>query len=169
MTYRDDQDALVQRVGALEQQARRAEQLERRVTELEAENRELRAAATIAASPVAQKTVEKTPMEPIYVDAKIRDYIAALVQATRAPVEHGVPALAPHILSGARDSDMAEILEATRAYASDAGRRYVVPEDVKTVAPDVLRQRIILTGDARAAGMTVEQIVDQILDWVEVP
>jgi len=155
--------------GALEQQARRAEQLERRVVELEAENRELRRTASkIAESPV-QKTVEKTPIEQIYVDAKIRDYIAALVQATRAPTEHGVPALAPHILSGARDADIAQILEATRAHASAAGRHYVVPEDVKTVAPDVLRQRIILTGDARAAGVTVEQIVDQILDGVEVP
>ena len=105
----------------------------------------------------------------VYVDEKIKDYILNLVIATRDPGSAGLGDLANLISFGASPRAGIFLISATRAYAFIKGRGYVVPDDVKQLAPDVLRHRIITTFEAEAQDVTSEQIVQRILDNVEVP
>jgi len=162
MGYRDDQDALMGRLAALERQVQRTEQLEQRVRELEQENRRLRGAAEHKAVPppaAARSTAE------IYVDAKIHDYIADILAATRG----SLPELADQVLSGARPDDAELVLEAASARAVEAGRPYVVPTDIVAVAPGILAGRVILSGRAEQDGLTVDALINRVLELVEVP
>jgi MoxR-like ATPase len=93
----------------------------------------------------------------------------ALVTATRRPAEVGLGELTPLIAFGASPRATLAFSEASRAVAFLHGRGYVVPEDVKEIARDVLRHRILLTYEAEAENVTTETIVDRILDRVEVP
>ncbi len=105
----------------------------------------------------------------VYVDEKIKDYVLNLVIATRNPSTAGLGDLANLISFGASPRAGIFLIMATRAYAFIKGRGYVVPDDVKQLAPDVLRHRIITTFEAEAQDVTSEQIVQRILDNVEVP
>ncbi|HEY2953700.1 MAG TPA: AAA family ATPase [Candidatus Eisenbacteria bacterium] len=105
----------------------------------------------------------------IYIDERLRDYMVALVTATRRPKDIGLIDLAPLIAFGASPRATLAFSEATRAIAFLRGRGYVVPEDVKEIAKDVLRHRILLTYEAEAENVTTETVVDQILEHVEVP
>ena len=105
----------------------------------------------------------------VYVDEKIKDYVLNLVIATRDPGTAGLDDLANLISFGASPRAGIFLIRATRAYAFIKGRGYVVPDDVKQLAPDVLRHRIITTFEAEAQDVTSEQIVQRILDNVEVP
>ena len=105
----------------------------------------------------------------VYVDEKIKDYVLNLVIATRDPGTAGLGDLANLISFGASPRAGIFLIKATRAYAFIKGRGYVVPDDVKQLAPDVLRHRIITTFEAEAQDVTSEQIVQRILDNVEVP
>ena len=105
----------------------------------------------------------------VYVDEKIKDYILNLVIATRDPGSAGLGDLANLISFGASPRAGIFLIMATRAYAFIKGRGYVVPDDVKQLAPDILRHRIITTFEAEAQDVTSEQIVQRILDNVEVP
>ena len=105
----------------------------------------------------------------VYVDEKIKDYILNLVIATRDPSSAGLGDLANLISFGASPRAGIFLIMATRAYAFIKGRGYVVPDDVKQLAPDILRHRIITTFEAEAQDVTSEQIVQRILDNVEVP
>ncbi len=105
----------------------------------------------------------------LYMDDKIADYIVDLVQATRKPDEYGLPELGPLIEYGASPRGTIYLARATRAYAYLQGRGYVVPDDVKAMAPDVLRHRIITTYEAEAEEVTSDEIVRRILEAVEVP
>ena len=105
----------------------------------------------------------------VYVDEKIKDYVLNLVIATRDPDTAGLGDLANLISFGASPRAGIFLIRATRAYAFIKGRGYVVPDDVKQLAPDVLRHRIITTFEAEAQDVTSEQIVQRILDNVEVP
>ena len=105
----------------------------------------------------------------VYVDEKIKDYVLNLVIATRDPGSAGLADLANLISFGASPRAGIFLIMATRAYAFIKGRGYVVPDDVKQLAPDVLRHRIITTFEAEAQDVTSEQIVQRILDNVEVP
>ena len=105
----------------------------------------------------------------VYVDEKIKDYILNLVIATRDPATAGLGDLSNLISFGASPRAGIFLISATRAYAFIKGRGYVVPDDVKQLAPDVLRHRIITTFEAEAQDVTSEQIVQRILDNVEVP
>ena len=105
----------------------------------------------------------------VYVDEKIKDYVLNLVITTRDPATAGLGDLENLISFGASPRAGIFLISATRAYAFIKGRGYVVPDDVKQLAPDVLRHRIITTFEAEAQDVTSEQIVQRILDNVEVP
>jgi MoxR-like ATPase len=105
----------------------------------------------------------------IYMDDRLRDYMVALVSATRTPREVGLVDLAPLIAYGASPRATLAFSEASRAVAFLRGRGYVVPEDVKEIAKDVLRHRVLLTYEAEAEDVTSDTIIDRILERVEVP
>jgi MoxR-like ATPase len=108
-------------------------------------------------------------MHDVYLDERIRDYIVALVTATRRPRDLGLTDLVHLISFGASPRATLAFSEAARAVAFLRGRGYVVPEDVKEIARDVLRHRVILTFEAEAENVTAETVVDRILERVEVP
>jgi len=105
----------------------------------------------------------------VYIDERLRDYIVKLVTATRQPKEVGLVDLTPLIAFGGSPRATLAFSEASRAMAFLRGRGYVIPEDVKEIAHDVLRHRILLTYEAEAENVTTETVVDQILERVEVP
>jgi MoxR-like ATPase len=105
----------------------------------------------------------------VYLDERIRDYIVSIVNATRRPKDVGLPDLAHLVSFGASPRATLAFSEAARAVAFLHGRGYVVPEDVKEIAHDVLRHRILLTYEAEAEDVTTETIVDRVLERVEVP
>ena len=105
----------------------------------------------------------------VYIDDRIRDYIVALVTGSRRPRDIGLADAAHLIAFGASPRATLAFSEASRGVAFLRGRGYVVPEDVKEIAKDVLRHRILLTYEAEAENVTTESIVDRILERVEVP
>jgi MoxR-like ATPase len=105
----------------------------------------------------------------VYLDDRIRDYIVAVVTATRHPREVGLGEMTPLIAYGASPRATLAFSEAARALAFLRGRGYVVPEDVKEIAKDVLRHRILLTYEAEAENVTTETVVERVLERVEVP
>jgi MoxR-like ATPase len=119
-------------------------------------------------SPEAVRRLEGRVRE-VYMDERLRDYMVALVAATRSPREVGLVDLAPLIAYGASPRATLAFSEASRAVAFLHGRGYVVPEDVKEIAKDVLRHRILLTYEAEAENVTSDTVVDRILERVEVP
>jgi MoxR-like ATPase len=105
----------------------------------------------------------------IYIDEKIERYIVDIVFATRFPSDYGLNDLTSIISFGASPRASISLAKAARSYAFLRGRGYVVPEDVRAVAHDVLRHRIGLTYEAEANNITADDIVSEILDKVEVP
>ena len=105
----------------------------------------------------------------VYMDEKIEKYILDLVFATREPQKYRMPSLKPLISYGGSPRASISLAAAARVHAFLNHRGYVVPEDVRAVAPDVLRHRIGLTYEAEAEGVTTEDIVRQVLNNVEVP
>jgi MoxR-like ATPase len=105
----------------------------------------------------------------IYMDERIRDYMVALTRATRSPKDVGLAEIGHLIAFGASPRATLAFSQAARAMALLQGRGYVIPEDVKEIAKDVLRHRILLTYEAEAENITSEEIVDRILERVEVP
>ena len=104
----------------------------------------------------------------IYMDDKLKDYIVDLVFATRDPAGYNVD-VADYIQFGASPRATIFLSLTARAYAFLQGRAYVTPQDVKTIAPAVLRHRILLTYEAEAEDIDTDQIVGRIFDSVEVP
>ena len=105
----------------------------------------------------------------VYVDEKIKDYVLNLVVATREPGRAGLGELEALIEYGASPRAGISLIAAARAYAFLRGRGYVVPDDIKQLAPDVLRHRIITTFEAEARNIDSDELVQGILDAVEVP
>lgn len=108
-------------------------------------------------------------IQDIYVDAKIEQYILDLVFATRFPDKYRLGKLKPLIAFGGSPRASINLAKAARVHAFIQHRGYVIPEDVRAVATDVLRHRIGLTYEAEAENMQTEDIVREILDAVEVP
>ncbi len=108
-------------------------------------------------------------VKEVYIDEKIEKYIVDLVFATRNPEEYGLQDLSGMIAFGASPRASINMALAARAYAFIKRRGYVIPEDIRAVAMDVLRHRIGLTYEAEANNITSEEIVNQILNAVEVP
>ena len=105
----------------------------------------------------------------VHVDEKIGRYIVQIVNATRHPAEVRLPSLVPHIAFGASPRATLALAHVAKAWAFLQGRPYVVPEDVKAVAHDVLRHRLVLSFEAAAEQMTADRIIEQILGAVAVP
>lgn len=113
-------------------------------------------------------SIRKT-LDKLIVEEPVRRYIVDVVGATRSPGAAGLPSLEPFIDFGASPRASIALFQAARAHAFLRRRGYVSPEDVKAIAPDVLRHRIILSYEAEAEGKTVEQITREILEHVQVP
>jgi MoxR-like ATPase len=105
----------------------------------------------------------------VYIDEKIEQYIADIVFATRYPERYGMPELKDLITFGGSPRASINLAKAARAYAFIKHRGYVVPEDVRAVAHDVLRHRIGLSYEAEAANVSSEEIVSKIVNKIEVP
>ena len=105
----------------------------------------------------------------IYLDDKIKDYIIDIIFATREPESFDLARLRDFIDYGASPRASIYLNRAARAHAFLRRRGYVTPEDVKAVAPDVLRHRIILTYEAEAEEKSSEDLLQTILDQIEVP
>jgi MoxR-like ATPase len=105
----------------------------------------------------------------VYVDDKIKEYVLDLIISTREPADHGFKNLAPLIDYGASPRASINLIRAAKALAFLRGRGYVTPDDIKQIAPDVLRHRIGLTFEAEAENISASQIVQQILSRVQVP
>jgi MoxR-like ATPase len=105
----------------------------------------------------------------LYLDEKVGEYILDLVEATRRPRDHGLSELEPLIDYGASPRGTLALGACARAHAYLRGREYVLPEDVKAIALDVLRHRVITTYEAEAEEVTADDVVRRILDTIPVP
>jgi MoxR-like ATPase len=107
-------------------------------------------------------------VDDVFVDDQISDYIVQLVFATRDP-SRLVPEMKPFIRFGSSPRASINLSLAAKAFAFLHGRPHVSPMDVKAIAPDVLRHRIVTSFEADADGITSEQIVSHLLEQVPVP
>ena len=105
----------------------------------------------------------------IYVDDKIKNYVLNLVLTTRNPGNNGLSDLRPFIAYGASPRAGINLILAARANAFIKGRGFVTPDDIKEVASDVLRHRVIVSYEAEAENVSSAEIVQRILDYTEVP
>jgi MoxR-like ATPase len=105
----------------------------------------------------------------VYMDEKIQKYITEIVFATRFPEEYGLNNLKDMIAFGGSPRASISLAKASRAYAFVKRRGYVLPEDVRAVAHDILRHRIGLTYEAEANNMNTDDIINEIINAVEVP
>ncbi len=110
----------------------------------------------------------KDVMQSIHMEEKITDYIVNISRATRNPEEFGLD-LGPMISYGASPRASIWLGQAARAHAFLSGRGYVTPQDVKSMAPDVLRHRIILSYEAEAEGKSTDDLISILLERIEVP
>ncbi|MEE8141662.1 MAG: MoxR family ATPase [Planctomycetota bacterium] len=108
-------------------------------------------------------------VDQLFVDDKVRDYIVDVVHATRDPKASGIPELEGMIENGASPRASLSLMKGAKAHAFLQGRSYATPHDVKSLAFDVLRHRIILTYEAEAEGKTSEDLIQKILDNILVP
>jgi MoxR-like ATPase len=104
----------------------------------------------------------------VYVDNRIKDYVVEIVFATRQPEKYNLD-IKGLVQFGASPRATIFLTLAAKAHAFIRGRGYVTPEDIKSVAFDVLRHRIILTYEAEAEDVTTEQLIQRVLDTIEVP
>jgi len=105
----------------------------------------------------------------LYMDERIMDYIVDIVHATRQPASAGLDDLAPLIEFGASPRATIALAQASRANAFLRGRAFVTPDDVKAIAPDVLRHRVLTTYEAEAEEVTSDDIVTRVLAKIESP
>lgn len=124
---------------------------------------DIRAVATTAAVLTTRRLLDE-----VHMDEKLRDYIVNVVDATRHPQKYGLP-IEQLIRYGASPRASIFLALAAKGEALLSGRRYATPQDVKAIAMDVLRHRVLLTYEADAESLTPDKIIQQILDAVEVP
>ena len=125
-----------------------------------------RASAAISADDVL---AAREAVRQVFVDDKVKRYAVDVVAATREPAAAGLPALTNLIEYGASVRGSLSLVQLAKTHALLAGRNYASPHDVKTVAPDVLRHRIVPTYEAEAEGRDADSLADDILAHVEVP
>jgi MoxR-like ATPase len=117
---------------------------------------------------VSQIALVKKVIRSIHMEEKIVDYILRISRATRTPQEFGLD-IGPMISYGASPRASIWLDQASRAHAFLNGRGYVTPQDVKSMAPDVLRHRIILSYEAEAEGKSTDDLIESLLERIEVP
>ncbi|UPT72927.1 MAG: MoxR family ATPase [Elusimicrobiota bacterium] len=105
----------------------------------------------------------------IYLDEKIKDYIVNLVFATREPEKHRLASHKHLIAFGASPRATIALAQAAKAHAFINGRGYVTPEDVKTIGPDVLRHRVLISYEAEAENIDSDKIIKAVFEAVDVP
>jgi len=105
----------------------------------------------------------------VYVDGRVKEYVLDLVSAARHPAAAGFSELAPYVEFGPSPRAGVFLLRAAKARAFLEGRGWVTPEDIKVLAPDVLRHRLILTYRADAERVTADQLLETLLDRLPVP
>ena len=128
--------------------------------------RHIRAEAVIHPDDIVKA---RAAVDAVYVDEKIETYILDLVFATRDPKSYRLDDLTRLIQYGASPRASIYLLTAAKAHAFLKGRGYVVPQDVKALAPDILRHRIITSYEADADEITTDQIIKRLLSEIEVP
>jgi MoxR-like ATPase len=138
--------------------------------EKEIMDRVYRGTAESVAGAVEVSSIESAQeaMHTIHMEEKLIDYIVRLTRATRVPGEFGLD-IGPMISYGASPRASIWLGLASRAHAFLNGRGYVTPQDIKSMAPDVLRHRIILSYEAEADGKTPDDIINVLLERIEVP
>lgn len=126
--------------------------------------------------PVIQKIIKpadinkaRDVVRDVYLDEKIENYITDIVFSSRFPSEYKLSRYQPLIQYGASPRASINLALAAKAYAFIKRRGYVIPEDVRAIAHDVMRHRIGLTYEAEAENITTEDIINEILNTVEVP
>lgn len=107
-------------------------------------------------------------VDEIYIDDKIKDYILSIIFATREPEKYNLD-IADYIQYGASPRATIFLTMGARAHAFMQGRGYVTPQDVKSIAPDVLRHRVIVSYEAEAEELTSEDLIEKILSEIPVP
>jgi MoxR-like ATPase len=108
-------------------------------------------------------------VKEVYMDEKIENYITDIIFATRYPEQYGLEKLKGLVSYGASPRGSINLAAASKAYAFLRRRGYVIPEDVRAVAMDVLRHRVGLTYEAEAENVTSEELVNEVLNRVDVP
>ena len=111
----------------------------------------------------------RAAVQAVHLNDALRDYVVHLVLATRDPKVYRMEALGPLIAFGASPRATIYLAQSAKAHAFIDGRGYVTPDDVKAVARDVLRHRVIITYEAEAENLTSDDIVDRVLGGVAVP
>ncbi len=107
--------------------------------------------------------------DAVYVHPKLMEYAVTLANATRRPKEYGVPDLAPYVAFGSSPRASLNLILGAKALALLRGREYALPEDVRDLAPDVMRHRFVLSYEALAQDVTTDQILSRILAAVPTP
>ncbi len=102
-------------------------------------------------------------------DDSLKEYIVQVVYATRQPAAYQLPSLEPLIAYGASPRASISLAQAARAHAFLMGRAYVAPDDIKALAHDVLRHRIVTTYEAEAEELTSDDLIDRVLESVAIP
>jgi MoxR-like ATPase len=132
--------------------------------------------AGAGAEPAASKVMDtdeilaaRDVVRQVIVDDKVKRYSVDLVSATRDPRGAGLPTLAPLIDNGASPRASIALIKVAKAQAMLSGRSYISPHDVKMIAHDVLRHRILVSYEAEAQGKTTDHVISQILENVPVP
>jgi MoxR-like ATPase len=111
----------------------------------------------------------RAAVQQVHLTEGLRNYVVHLILASRDPKVYRMENLAPLIAFGASPRATIYLAQAAKAFAFIDGRGYVTPEDVKAVAKDILRHRLIVTYEAEAEGLTSDDIVDKVLQGVAVP
>jgi MoxR-like ATPase len=140
------------------------------------EEREVLDRMTAGAEPSASQVLDpervigaRRLVEEVYVDGRIKEYVLDLIAATRQPATAGLSDLAPLIEYGASPRAAIYLIRAAKAHAFLQGRSYVMPDDIKALALDLLRHRLLLTYRADAEGVGPDALLGRILEAVPVP
>jgi MoxR-like ATPase len=118
---------------------------------------------------VEQVRAARRVVGSVYIDDRVRDYIVHVVQATRRPRDYGLAELAPLIEYGASPRATLCLASAARAHAFIRHRAYVTPDDIKAIALDVMRHRVVVTYEAEAEEVSSEDVVRRVFEYLPVP
>jgi MoxR-like ATPase len=124
--------------------------------------------AQVVANTMDLELARRSVLE-VAIDDALKDYVVQLIYATRRPAAYRLPELASLIAYGASPRASMALAQAARAHAFLQGRAYTTPDDVKALAHDVLRHRIVTTYEAEAEELTTDDLIDRVLEGVDVP
>ena len=125
--------------------------------------------ATRAVADTVDLAAARRAVQEVAIDEALKDYVVQLVYATRRPAAYRLPELASLIAYGASPRASIALAQAARAHAFIEGRGYTTPDDVKALAHDVLRHRVVTTYEAEAEELSTDDIIDRVLEGVDVP